>query len=90
MDRGKIFNKIFFRQRDATDNSYRTDNGSCFKCEDFKEFCDAKNIKRILSTPNLHTGMGLVERTVRTIKALTRANSEANLSYEGSVQLALK
>ena len=68
----------------------RTDNGSCFKSNEFKKFCTGENIKRIRCTPNLHTGSGLVERTIRTIKSLTRATMADGLIFEDSVQLAIK
>ena len=68
----------------------RTDNGSCFKSKDFKDYCNGENITRIRCTPNLHTGTGLVERTIRTIKSLTRANLEDNLTFEESVNKAIK
>ena len=66
------------------------DNGSCFKSSEFKQFCDGQNIKRIRCTPNLHTGTGLVERTIRTIKSFTRANMVDGLTFEDSVQLAIR
>ena len=53
-------------------------------------FCNIENIKRIRCTPNLHTGTGLVERTIRTIKSLTRTNIENGLIFEDSVELAIK
>ena len=62
--------------------SIRTDNASCFKSDKFKEFCNGENIKRIRCTPNLHTGTGQVERTIWTIKSLTRANLADGLIFE--------
>ena len=47
-------------------------------------------MKRIRCTPNLHTGTVLVERTIRTIKSLTRANLEDCLTFEESVSMAIK
>ena len=58
----------------GTPRSIRTDNGSSFKSNEFIEFCNQENIKRIRCTPNLHTGTGQRERTIRTIRSLTRAN----------------
>ena len=55
----------------GTPQCIRTDNGSCFKSNEFKKFCNDENIKRIRCTPNLHIGTGLVERMIRTIKSLT-------------------
>ena len=49
-----------------------TDNGSCFKSQEFKDYCNGENIKKIRCTPNFLTGTGLVERTIRTIKSFTR------------------
>ena len=74
----------------GTPRTIRTDNGSCFKSQEFKIYCKGENIKRIRSTPNLHTGTGLVERTIRTIKSLTRANLEDGLTFEESVTRAIK
>ena len=83
-----------FLTKFCTDNGTprrtRTDNGSCFKSNEFKKFCNRKNIKRIRCTPNLHTGTGQVERTIRTIKSLTRTNMADGLIFEESVNLAIK
>ena len=83
-----------FLTRYFTDNGtprfIRTDNGSCFKSNEFTQFCDGQNVNRIRCTPNLHTGTGLVERLIRTIKSLTRANMADVLTFEESVQLAIK
>ena len=68
----------------------RTDNGSCFKSIEFKRFCEDQNIKRIRCTPKLHTGTALVERAIRTIKSLTRANMADGLTFEDSVQLSIR
>ena len=74
----------------GTPRCIRTDNGSCFKSSEFKKFCADENIKRIRCTQNLHTGTGLVERMIRTIKSLTRANMADGVKFEDSVQLAIK
>ena len=74
----------------GTPQCIRTDNGSCFKSSEFKKFCTDENIKRIRCTPNLHTGTGLVERMIRTIKSLTIANMADGLKSEDSIQLAIK
>ena len=85
---------IKFLTKYCTDNgtpkTIRTDNGSCFKSKEFKDYCNGENIKRIRCTPILHTGNGLVERTIRTIKSLTRANLEDGLTFEESVARAIK
>ena len=74
----------------GTLRSKRTDNGTCFNRNEFKEFCNRENIKRIRCTPNIHTGSGQVERTLRTIESLMRANMADGLIFEGSVNLAIK
>ena len=68
-----------FRSDNGTPLTIHTDNGSCFKNKEFKEFCDGEHTERIRCTPNFHTGTGLVERTIRTPKSLTRANLQAGL-----------
>ena len=73
----------------GTPKIIRTDNGSCFKSQEFKNYCNGENIQRIRCTPNLHMGTGLVERTIRTNKSLTRANFDG-LTFEESVCLAIK
>ena len=74
----------------GTPKTIRTDNATCFKSEEFKAFCDGEHIKRIRSTPNLHTGTGLVERTIRSIKDLIRTNLQDGLNFTDSVKLAVK
>ena len=84
----KILTKSF--TDNGTPQCIRTDKGSCFKSNEFKKFCNDENMKRIRCTPNLHTGTGLVERMIRTIKSLTRTNVAEGLKFEDSVQLAIK
>ena len=74
----------------GTPRSIRTHNGSCFKSNEFKEFCKGESIKRIRCTPNLHTGAGQVERTLQSITSLTGANMTDGLTFEEGVQLAIK
>ena len=74
----------------GTPRTIRTDNGSCFKSQKFKDYSSGENINRIRCTPNLHTGSGLVERTIRTIKSLTRANLEDELTFKESVQMSIE
>ena len=57
---------------------------------EFKSFCKQEYIQRIRSTPNLHTGTGLVERTIRTIKDLIRANLQDGLLFSHSLMAAIK
>ena len=41
-----------------------------------KKFCREQNIDRTYGTANLHTGTGLVERTIQSLKNLVLANLE--------------
>ena len=74
----------------GTPKSIRTDNATCFKSDEFKSYCKQEYIHRIRSTPNLRTGTGLVERTIRTIKDLIRANLQDGLSFSHSLMTAIK
>ena len=87
-DHLKISNKVFYEN--GTPRCIRTNNGSCFERNEFKKFCNDENVERIRCTPKLHTGTGLVERTIRKIKSLTIANMADGLTFEDSVQLAIK
>ena len=68
----------------------RTDNGTAFTSENFKEYCKKKGIKHILGLPNLHTATGLVERTIQTLKNYIKANREDGKNLTESLQLALR
>ena len=85
---------IKFLTKYCTDNgtprTIRTDNCSCFKRQDSKDYCSGEKINRIRCTPNLHTGTGLVERTIPTIKSLTISNLGDGLTFEESVQMSIK
>ena len=84
----KVLTKYF--TDNGTPRCIKTDSGSCFKSNEFKKFGSNENIKRIRCTPNLHTGTGLVERTIRTIESSTRANMADGIIFEDSVQLAIE
>ena len=73
-----------------TPRTNHTDNGSCFKSKELKEFCNGENLKRTRCTPISHTGSGLVARTVWTFESLARATPEDGLPFEENVQLAIR
>ena len=54
-----------------------------------KEICEPQKIKRVYGTANLHTGTGLVERTIQSLKNLILANLEDVLNLRESVNRAL-
>ena len=49
----------------------KSDKGGAFISKEYKEFCKTQNIRYIYDTANLHTGTGLVERTIQSLKNLT-------------------
>ena len=75
----KNFNKILFRQRYTKSKSHR--QRQLFQNSGIQNYCNGEIIQRIRCTPNLHTGTRLVERTIRTIKFLTRAHLQDGLNF---------
>ena len=54
----------------------RTDKGTAFTGNEFRENCKSLKIKLIYGTPYIHTSTGLVERGIRTLKEYFRTNLE--------------
>ena len=54
----------------------KLENVSAFISKEYKSFCKEYNIIRKYGTPNLHTGTGLVERTIQSLKNLTKFTRE--------------
>ena len=52
-------------------------------------FCNEHKIIREYGTPNLHTGTGLVERTIQSLKNLIKANLEDTQNLHESLNKAL-
>ena len=67
----------------------KSDNGSAFISKEYKSFCKEYNIIRKYGTPNLHTGTGLVERTIQSLKNLTKTNLEETQNLRESLNKAL-
>ena len=65
----------------------KSDKGGAFISKKYKKFCKAQKIKYIYGTANLHTGTGLVERTIQSLKNLT--NLEDGLNLRESINRAL-
>ena len=53
-----------------------SDNGSAFFSKEYKNFSKETNIIRKYGTPNLHTGAGLFERVIQSLKNLIKTNLE--------------
>ena len=67
----------------------KSDRGSAFISKEYKKFCNEQNIIRKYGTPNLHTGTGLVERTIQSLKNLIKANLEDTQNLRESLNKAL-
>ena len=67
----------------------KLDNGSAFISKEYKSFCKVYKIIRKYGTPNLHTGTGLVERTIQSLKNLTKTNLEETQILRESLNKAL-
>ena len=67
----------------------KSDNGSAFISKEYKSFCKEYKIIRKYGTPNLHTGTGLVERTLQSLKNLTKTNLEETQNLRESLNKAL-
>ena len=69
--------------------SIKTDKGSAFIAKEFSKYCNENNITRKYGTANLHTGTGLAERTIQSMKNLLKANLEDGTNLRNSLDKAL-
>ena len=67
----------------------KSDNGSALISKEYKNFRNEYNIIRKYGTPNLHTGTGLVERTIQSLKNLSKTNLEETQNLRESLNKAL-
>ena len=67
----------------------KADRSGAFISKECKDFCKSHNIICEYGTANLHTGTGLVERTIQSIKNLILANPEGEINIRESVNGAL-
>ena len=68
----------------------RSDKGGAFISKEYRQFCKSRNIQIEYCTPRMHTGNGVVERAIQTIKNLIIANMEDGLCLTESVNRALR
>ena len=54
----------------------KSDGGGAFISKEYKEFCKTQNINYNYGTANLHTGTGLVKRTIQSLRNSILANLE--------------
>ena len=67
----------------------KSDNGSAFISKEYESICKEYNIIRKYGTPNLHTGTGLVERTIQSLKNLIKTNFEQTQNLRESLNKTL-
>ena len=65
------------------------DKGGASVSNEYKEICKTQNINYIYGTANLHTGTGLVERTIQSLKNLFLAKLEDGQILRESINRAL-
>ena len=68
----------------------KSDKGGAFISKEYQQFCKNRNIEIEYCTPRMHTGNGVVERAIQTIKNVIIANMEDRLCLTESVNLALR
>ena len=59
-----------------------SDNGPCFKSDEFRDFCNSYEIKHTTSSPHFHESNGRVERAIQTVKRMQRkTKSEKEFTF---------
>ena len=67
----------------------RTDKGTVFTGNEFRSTCKKLNIKLIYGTHYIHTATGLVERGIKTLKDLMKANLEDKCTVNEALSRSL-
>ena len=67
----------------------KVDKGGAFISKEYKEHCKTQIFKYIYGTANLHSGTGLVERTIHSLKNLILANLKDGLNLCESINRTL-
>ena len=68
----------------------KSDKGGAFISKEYKDFCKNRNIEIEYCTPRLHTGNGVVERAIQTLKNSMLTNLEEGTDLTKSVNRALR
>ena len=68
----------------------KSEKGGAFISKEYRHFCRNRNIEIKYCTPRMHTGNGVVEKAIQTIKNLIIANMEDGLCLTESVYRALR
>lgn len=75
----KVLNNIF--RKFGLAEKIISDNGPCFKSDEFRRFCDQHDIGHTTSSPHFHQSNGRAERAVATIKQiLKRSASDTDIT----------
>ena len=67
----------------------KSDKGGAFISKEYREFCKNRNIESEYCTPRIHTGNGVVERAIQTLKNLVLTNIEDGQNLTESINRAL-
>ena len=59
----------------------KSDKGGAFISKEYRQFCKNRNIEIEYCTPRIHTGNGVVERAIQTLKNLVLTNMEQTKPY---------
>ena len=68
----------------------KSDKGGAFISKEYRQFCKNRNIEIEYCTPRIHTGNGVVERAIQTLKNLVLTNMEDGKNLTESVNRALR
>ena len=68
----------------------KSDRGGAFISKEYKQFCKDRNIEIEYCTPRMHTGNGVVERSIQTLKNLIITNLEDGKNLTESINRALR
>ena len=68
----------------------KSHKGGAFISKEIRKFCKNRNIEIDYCTLRIHTGDGVVERSIQTLKNLVMTNIEHGQSHTESVHRALR
>ena len=69
---------------------FKSDKGGAFISKEYRQFCKNRIIEIEYCTPRIHTGNGVVERAIQTLKNLVLTNMEDGQNLTESVNRALR
>ena len=69
---------------------FKSEKGGAFISKKYRQFCKNRNIEIEYCTPRIHTGIGVVERAIQTLKNLVLTNMKDGQNLTESVNRALR